>query len=165
MMMFRVPLLLVVLLAGWPAGAAVTLTFYARELGARFPHAFVHTTGATDAEPDVVIDANYGFTAKRLTPALLTGPVPGEIVAVDGAYIAKSDPHLTLTLSDDQYRRVLATVERWRGLPGRSYDLNRRNCVHFVGDVARAVGLRVTDPPALMKRPRSYLIDLARMNR
>ena len=51
----------------------------------------------------------------------------------------------------------MAVVERWRNRPQPSYNLNRRNCVHFVGELAEAVGLRVEYVQRLMKRPRSFL--------
>ena len=163
----RGKLLFLLVLLLWPvaAPAKVTLTFYSREFGTYFPHAFIRITGATDAAPDKVIDANYGFTAKSLTPGLLTGPVTGEILAVDATYIQHSDSHLSLVLSDEQYDQVLAIVQKWRDLPQPSYDLNHVNCVFFVGDVARALGMTVDDSqPKLMKRPRSYVINLIRLN-
>ncbi|WP_116090178.1 hypothetical protein [Sphingomonas crusticola] len=155
------------LLLLWPAAvsAKVTLTFYSRELGVYFPHAFVRITGATDAEPQKLLDDNYGFTAKVVTPALLVGAVPGKMMAAPKPYVARSDSHLSLTLTDEQYSAVLATVQKWRDLPQPSYDLKTRNCVFFVGDVARTLGMRVDDgEPRLMTRPRSYIINLIRLN-
>lgn len=151
----------------WPAGAyaKVTMTFYSRELGVYFPHAFVRITGATDAEPDKQLDDNYGFTAKSVTPALLVGPVAGKTMAAPKGYVARSDGHLSLVLTDAQYAAVLATVQKWRDLPQPSYDLHRANCVFFVGDVARTLGMKVDDSDAkLMSRPRSYIINLIRLN-
>lgn len=151
----------------WPAlaSAKVTLTFYSRELGVYFPHAFVRITGATDAEPDKPLDVNYGFTAKTVTPAILVGRVAGEILAANPTYVRRSDSHLSLVLTDEQYAQVLAVVQKWRDLPQPSYDLHHANCVFFVGDVARALGMNVDDSqPKLMSRPRSYIINLIRLN-
>jgi len=151
----------------WPAlaSAKVTLTFYSRELGVYFPHAFVRITGATDAAPDKPIDTNYGFTAKTVTPAVLLGPVAGEILAANPTYVRRSDSHLSLVLPDEQYQQVLAVVQKWRDLPQPSYDLHHANCVYFVGDVARALGMNVDDSQSrLMTRPRSYIINLIRLN-
>jgi len=156
-----------ILLLLWPAmtTARVTLTFYSRELGTYFPHAFVRITGATDAAPDKWLDDNYGFTAKSVTPALLAGPVAGKIMAATKTYVKRSDSHLSLVLTDEQYAAVLATVEKWRVLRQPSYDLKTANCVFFVGDVARALGMKVDDGDArLMSRPRSYTINLIRLN-
>ena len=163
--MLRRLLFLLLLFAGVPAHAAVTLTFYSRDLSDNsFPHAFVLVTGATDAGPSHQVDDNYGFTAKTVTPAILMGAVAGEVIAVNAGYIRSSQAHLVMKLTDPQYAAVMATVAKWRALPGRSYDLNHRNCVFFVGDVARALGMTVEDPPALMKKPRSYLQNLVRLN-
>jgi len=159
--------LFLVLLLLWPAmaSAKVTLTFYSRELGVYFPHAFVRVTGATDAEPDKQIDTNYGFTAKAVTPALLVGAVAGKMEPANPTYVRRSDSHFSLVLTDAQYDQVLAVVRKWENLPQPSYDLHRANCVHFVGDVARALGMNVDDSqPKLMSRPRSYIINLIRLN-
>jgi len=163
----RGKILLLVALLLWPvaAPAKVTLTVYSRELGVYFPHAFVRVTGATDAEPDKQLDTNYGFTAKAVTPAVLMGAVGGEILAANPTYVRRSDSHFSLVLSDEQYGQVLAIVKKWRDLPQPSYDLHHANCVHFVGDVARALGMKVDDSqPKLMSRPRSYIINLIRLN-
>jgi hypothetical protein len=151
----------------WPASASakVTITFYSRELGSYFPHAFVRITGATDAQPDAPIDTNYGFTAKSVSPAILHGPVKGEMYVANPIYVKRSDSQLSRELSDSQYDQVLAIVKKWSDLPQPSYDLHARNCVYFVGDVARALGMKVDDSdPKLMTRPRSYIINLIRLN-
>jgi hypothetical protein len=156
-----------VLLLLWPAlaSAKVTMTFYSRELGVYIPHAFVRITGATDTAPDKPIDTNYGFTAKAVTPALLVGPVPGKMEPANPTYVRRSNSHLSLVLNDEQYDQVLAIVKKWGDLPQPSYDLHRANCVFFVGDVARALGMKVDDSdPKLMSRPRSYIINLIRLN-
>jgi hypothetical protein len=66
-----------------------------------------------------------------------------------------------VTLSDEEYDRVMATIARWRAAPQPSYDLGSHNCVHFVGDLARSLGMAVDNPQKLMKRPRSYLEHLS----
>ena len=160
-------LFLAILLLLWPAAvpAKVTLTFYSRELGVYFPHAFVRVTGATDAEPDKQIDTNYGFTARAVTPAILLGPVSGEMKPANPTYVSRSDSHFSMVLTDEQYAEVLAVVKKWEDRPQPSYDLHHANCVFFVGDVARALGLNVDDSqPRLMSRPRSYIINLIRLN-
>jgi len=167
MMALRGKILVLLVLLLWPvaAPAKVTLTFYSRELGVYFPHAFVRVTGATDAEPDKQIDTNYGFTAKAVTPAILLGRVSGEMKPANPTYVSRSDSHFSMVLTDEQYAQVLAVVNKWEDLPQPSYDLHHANCVFFVGDVARALGLKVDDSqPKLMSRPRSYIINLIRLN-
>lgn len=146
------------------ASASVEISFYSKEFGSSFPHAFVALKGTIDATGEK-IDSNYGFTATRVTPAVLMGAVKGEVMAVDDAYLSKSDRHFSIMLSDEEYRRVIETVERWRTLKQPSYHLNRQNCVYFVAHVAAALGMRADTPKALMKKPRSYLQSLLEANR
>lgn len=151
--------------AAAPAAAAVTITFYSHELGSSFPHAFVTMAGAPD-RGGAATDADFGFTAKTVSPAILWGKVSGEVVSNHGAsYIRGSNRHFSLTLSDAEYDQLMATIARWRSLPQPSYDLGSRNCVHFVADLARSIGMTVDTPPKLMKKPRSYLEHLTEQNR
>lgn len=147
-----------------PAAAAVDITFYSKEFGSSFPHAFVALKGTLDRSGER-IETNYGFTATHVSPAVLMGSVTGEIMSVDAKYQSGSDAHFTLRLSDSDYDRVMAAVERWRTLSQPSYNLNRQNCVFFVGDIAAALGMTADTPKALMKKPRSYLEMLGRTNR
>ena len=144
------------LLSSGTAFASVELAFYSKELGVTFPHAFVTLKGTLD-ETGQPVDEAFGFTAKSVTPAILMGSVSGEIIAEQQPYIEKSDRQFSVPLSDDQYRAVRAVVEEWRNRKQPSYNLNRRNCIHFVAAIAEAVGLKVEYPKALMKRPRSFL--------
>jgi hypothetical protein len=158
--------LLALLLFGLPApaAAAVEIAFYSRELrGDNFPHAFVVLRGGVDATGERV-DTSYGFTAKAVTPALLFGSVAGEIVVEGERQIARSERQFALTLPDARYRAVMALVEEWRNRPQPSYNLNRRNCVHFVGALAEAAGLRVEYVQRLIKRPRSFLQHVRSLN-
>ena len=145
------------------AAAAVDITFYSKEFGSSFPHAFVALNGTIDRSGERV-DTNYGFTATHVSPAVLMGSVQGEVMTVDAKYQGGSDAHFTLRLSDSEYDQVMATVERWRTLPQPSYHLNRQNCVFFVAHVAAALGMTADTPKALMKKPRSYLEMLGRAN-
>jgi hypothetical protein len=163
---FRVWLLALLLALGVPvpAAAAVEIAFYSRELGGNnFPHAFIALNGRLDATGEQV-DTSYGFTAHAVTPALLFGSVSGEIVIEGPRQIARSNRQFALVLSDERYRAVMAVVERWRNRPQPSYNLNHRNCVHFVGEVAQALGLRVEYVQRLMKRPRSFLEHVRSLN-
>ena len=147
-----------------PAVAAVEIGFYSRELGGNnFPHAFVTLTGTVDATGEQV-DTSYGFTAKAVTPALLFGSVAGEVIVERAGQIERSDRQFALVLSDERYQAVMAVVETWRERPQPSYNLNHRNCVHFVAELAEAVGLRVDNSARLMKRPRSFLQHVRNLN-
>ncbi|MES3084251.1 hypothetical protein [Sphingomonas faeni] len=140
-----------------PAQAAVTITFWSHELGNSFPHAFFTLRGIPDAG-GAPVDANAGFTAKSVSPALLMGPVPGKLDIARPGYIASSDAQFSVVMSDTQYNAVLRLVDAWsEGKPDSVYRLSDHNCVTFVKEAARIVGLSGLDQPKLMKKPRSYL--------
>jgi hypothetical protein len=163
---FRLWLLAFLLLPGIqaPAAAAVEIAFYSRELGGNnFPHAFVALHGTVDSTGEQV-NTTLGFTAHSVTPAILFGSVTGEIVVEGERQMARSTRQFALTLSDESYRAVMAVVDQWRNRAQPSYNLNHRNCVHFVAELARTVGLRVEEVPGLMKRPRSFLLHVRSLN-
>ena len=145
------------------AAAAVDIHFYSKDFASTFPHAYVRLTGTVDSTGET-IDTNYGFTPVRLNPSILMGPVKGMIQTVKPDYVARSDKHFTLRLSDAQYQAVLARVEQWRTTTQPNYRLNSRNCVYFVADIATALGLQAPPEPALMKKPRSFLQKVTRDN-
>jgi hypothetical protein len=146
------------------ADAAVEITFRSKDFGATFPHGFVSLSGRLDATGERV-NANYGFTVRHLIgPSVLFGPVQGEVVSMDAFYVASSNRHFTMVLTDAQYRRVIDLVAQWRALPQPSYSLDRRNCVSFVAAVAATLGLRA-DASGLMRRPRAFLDRVLRDNR
>ena len=146
-----------------PAHAQVVATFYSHEFGNEFPHAFFTLKG-TPVAGGAPVDTNYGFTPKAISPAILWGSVAGRLDTAKPRYIASSDARFSVTLSDVQYAAMLAVVETWRTRPSPSYNLEKANCVHFIGEAARAAGLTVTFPKRLMKKPRSYLIEVQRLN-
>lgn len=147
-----------------PAAAAVSITFWSKELGSSFPHAFVILEGTPD-RGGARIAEDYGFTAKAISPAILWGKVAGEVVTDNStSYVNGSDKHFTVKLSDAEFDRVMATIARWRSAKQPSYDLDKHNCVHFVAELAGAIGMKV-DTGRLMKKPRSFLENLAATNR
>jgi hypothetical protein len=151
-------------LASAPAFAAVEISFYSRELGGNnFPHAFIYLKGQPDSGGPP-IDKSFGFTVKSLSPAVLMGPVGGKVMNEPDSYVAKSVRQFTFRLTDEQYGAVLATIEEWSNKPQPSYSLNKANCVHFVGKVAQAAGLRVEFRKELMKKPRSFLLAVKALN-
>jgi hypothetical protein len=156
---------LVLALFGWGAAAkaGVDISFYSKDMASSFPHAYIRLTG-TDDRTGKAVDSNFGFTPVSLGPGVLFGSVRGMIESAGPEYIARSDRHFTLSLSDDQYRKVLAIVDKWRNAPQPSYRLNGRNCVTFVADIATALGLSAPVIPKLMKKPRSYLDEITQLN-
>lgn len=155
---------LLLALAAWPAQAAVTMTFWSRDFGSYFPHAFFQLRGTLDAGGPPV-DASYGFTARSVTPALLFGNVAGRIERPKLGYMEGSKVRFAVTLSDAHYAAVLALVREWDATTGDStYNLGKRNCVTFVREAARRAGLATVDFPKLMKKPTSFLRAVAAGN-
>lgn len=143
--------------------ARVVASFYSHELGSTFPHAFFTLEGALEGSGEKIA-TNYGFTAKAVTPAVLFGPVVGVVESAKPSYIANSDKRFSIALTDAQYAAVMEVVKRWQQMPGKSYDLNKRNCIHFVGHVAQAIGLNVVFEKGLLKKPRSFLEHVVKLN-
>lgn len=146
-----------------PAFASVEISFYSRELGSNFPHAFVVLRGSVDATGEQV-DTSLGFTATSVTPAILFGFVRGEVAIEGEGMIRRSTRQFALTLTDEQYRAVMGVVEHWRALPQPSFHRHRANCVLFVAAIAEVLGLRVDTEPRLISRPRSFLQRVRSLN-
>ena len=146
-----------------PARAEVLVSFYSHDFGDRFPHAFIVLKGRIDATGEEV-DANYGFTATSVSPAILFGSVKGEVQSSKPDYIEKSDRQFSLTVDDATYARLMAKVAEWRDRKQPSYSLNRRNCVHFVMELAEVVGLKVDRKSQFFKKPKSFLLEVKGLN-
>ncbi len=151
------------LVAPSAASAEIVVAFYSHEFGSSFPHAFITVKGTPNRGGELV-DTNFGFTAKSVTPALLMGPVAGKIESADAKYVASSDRQFAIKISDAQYDGLISLIDKWRTLPGKSYSLNNRNCIHFVGEAAQLLGLKVVFERKLIKRPRSFLLSLIALN-
>lgn len=156
------------LLCAGGAQAAVTISFYAHHLGSKglwveFPHAYVTLTGTPDAGGPAV-KANFGFTPPVVGPGVLFGWTDGVVIGADDAYVAKDTPYLTLPLTDQQYAAVLAVADRYRNYPQPSYEIDKRNCVLFVKDVASTLGLSVSDDAKFVREPEQFMADLKARN-
>lgn len=155
---------LLLALIAMPAHAAVTMTFWSRDLGSYFPHSFFQLRG-TPVAGGAPVDASYGFTARSISPAILFGNVAGRIERPTLFYMQGSKARFAVTLSDAQYAAILALVREWDATTGDStYNLGKRNCVTFVREAARRAGLARVDFPKLMKKPTSYLGAVAAAN-
>lgn len=163
--MRRIRLLIFIFLAGWAASAQaqIEIAFYSKDMASSFPHAFVRFTGI-DEQTGKQVDTNYGFTPVSLGPGILFGNVRGMMESASPLYVQRSDRHFALKLTDEQYRAVMAIVDKWRNAKQPSYNLNSRNCITFVAEVAVALGLQAPVLPKLMKKPKSYLNEITQMN-
>lgn len=154
---------LLLILSPAQARAEIMATFYSHDFGDHFPHTFFTLKGTVEATGEAV-DTNYGFTAKSTSPAILLGSVTGIIETKNAKYIADSNPHFTLKLDDTQYQSLIAHVEKWRNMPGKSYNLNKQNCVHFVMEAAMLLGLSVNRKSKLFKKPKSFVLEMMTLN-
>jgi hypothetical protein len=146
-----------------PAAAKVRMTFWSREEGSMFPHAFITLDHGPDrGGPEV--NLSYGFTAKTISPAILWGTVPGKIDLTPRGYILKSYAHFSVWLTDAQYDNVLKLVDEWGEKGDHHYNVKTRNCVHFVAEAARRAGLRATVDPKLVKKPHAFLESVIAQN-
>ena len=91
---------------------------------------------------------------------MLWDSVEGYFISMPDDYIAMSQPHLSLPISDEQYRSVIAVVDRWRKYPQPSYTLDTRNCVTFVKEIALALQLPASNDAKFIRSPREFLEDL-----
>ena len=105
-----------------PALANVTVSFHSFNgsmFFGRYPHTFVVFDGVLDGGQKV--HENFGFTAKSVTPAILSGPVEGEIWIEQEKWIARTNTHFAVTVDDATYDRLVRNVYKvllTRGLVG-----------------------------------------------
>ena len=153
------------ILSAAPAAAEVTVTFHSfnGSLFGRYPHTFVSFEGTLDSTGTHVSE-NFGFTAKSVTPAVLTSWVRHEVHSEGAEYIAASNIHFSVTVDDATYLAMKAEVFTWEDMPGKFYQLDSNNCVHFVAAIARIAGLEADAPREYVRRPKSWLNYIAAKN-
>ena len=108
--------------------------------------------------------ANFGFTPPVVGPDVLFGWVDGVVTGAEDAYVAKDTPYLTFSLTDKQYVTVLAVAARYRAYPQPSYEIDKRNCVLFVKEIAASLGLAVSDDAKFVREPELFMADLKARN-
>ena len=159
----KVLLAAVLLLVAFPAAAEVRVTFYSHAWNAggdgMYPHAFIRVTGQP-AWAQAPVDETYGFTTKQ--QALVFLKARGHVESADAGYVARSTPHFWVEISDDEYRALRERIDVWTRPPGSDYNLNRRNCIHFVADLASQLGLAVGATNHL--KPEVFLTETAKLN-
>ncbi|MEO0871311.1 MAG: hypothetical protein AAFY19_05020 [Pseudomonadota bacterium] len=163
---FRHVFAVLALLWAGPALAEVQIHFHSfngNVFWGRYPHTFIVLEGTLE-ETGRAINENYGFSARTVSPAILTGPVEHMVLAESEKNVQKTNRHFSITLSDEEYRRVIQLVASWQNAPGKFYDLEKRNCIHFVGEIARLLGLKVDYPSDMLRRPKRWLNHVAAMN-
>ena len=154
-------------LAAWsaPAQAEVEVHFhsFSGSFFGRYPHAFGVFEGRLD-DTGAVVNENYGFSARTAGPNVLMGPTEHGVYTEKPRYIRTTNRHFTVTVSDATYRRMKQEVIAWRDAPGKYYDLDTRNCIHFVGRIAELAGLRVDYPSDMLRKPKAWLNRVIALN-
>ncbi len=148
------------------AHARYVVSFYSHGWGVAgqmlyFPHAFLLVRGSADSQ-SMPIEQSFGFTAVAASPALVFHRAPGEVIDSRKAYLQVSEEHLAVEISDDQYRALMQAIEAWERVKGDPYDLHARNCITFVGEMARVLGLDVGNEHVM--DPARFLEDLRARN-
>ena len=153
----------VLLLVAFPAAAEVRVTFYSHAWNAggdgMYPHAFIRITGQPQGA-EKPVDETYGFTTKQ--QALVFLKARGHVESADAGYVARSTPHFWVEISDDEYRALRERIDAWTRPPGSDYNLNRRNCIHFVADLAQHLGLEAAATNHL--KPEVFLAETTKLN-
>ena len=144
------------------ARADVAVTFYSHDFGSSFPHTFFTMKGTLDSGK--AVNEAHGFTAVNVSPGILWGSVKGIVKAPNAKYISKSDKQFTVTVSDAQYRKLMAHVNKWKNIPQKSYNLNKRNCVHFVEEAIKLLGYKTKAKTKYRKKPKSFLREVVALN-
>lgn len=161
----RIVIVLALLWAG-PALAEVKIHFHSFNgsvLFGRYPHTFIVLEGTLD-ESGKAVNENYGFSARTVSTAILSGPVEHMVLAEKPEHVRKTNRHFSMTLTDQQYFRILSEVRAWQDAPGKYYDLESRNCIHFVGRMAELLGLKVEYPADMLRRPKKWLNHVIALN-
>jgi hypothetical protein len=168
---YRLPLprrllTLIALLFASPAQAAVTIYFHSFNgsvVWGRYPHALVVFDGTLDATGQRIHE-NFGFSTTSSMAALTQHPAPHVMLREDDAQIGRTNRHFGAVLTDAQYHLLREEVDRWEHYPTPYYDLDRRNCVHFVARLAQMAGLTADVPERFVRRPKAWLNYVTRMN-
>ena len=152
--------------AASPAFAQVRVSFQSFNgsvLHGRYPHTFVVFEGTLD-ETGERVNENFGFASKKVSMAILRGPVESMVISEEPQYVTSTNRHFTIPISDAKYHAMREEIERWRNATGKFYDLKTRNCIHFVGKMASMVGLKVEYPNKFLRKPKAWLNFITGLN-
>ncbi|MEM7779439.1 MAG: hypothetical protein AAF697_03490 [Pseudomonadota bacterium] len=138
-------------------------SFNGSVLFGRYPHTFIVLDGSLE-ETGAPINENYGFSARRVTRAILRGPVEHMVLAESEKNVRNTNRHFSIQITDAQYYRIMEEVRAWQNAPGKYYDLETRNCIHFVGRMAEILGLTVEYPDNMLRRPKKWLNHITELN-
>ncbi len=57
----------------------------------------------------------------------------------------------------------MAHVSKWKNIPQKSYNLNKRNCVHFVEDALKLLGYKTNPKTKYRKKPTSFMKEIMKL--
>ncbi len=135
-----------------------TVTLIARSGGVG--HAFV-ALGHDDWTAGSSRVVARGFYPSVRTVAAVFGSVPGEIVDdLRSGSLARDASHLSVRVDKQRFEQVSRLMETWKD---KRYSLATQNCVFFVAEVAKTIGLKA--PPPAMQLPAAYVMELIALNR
>ena len=80
----------------------------------------------------------------------------------DDRYLDEGIEYAAVTIPDETWRAMHERLDHWREGPGSTYNLNRRNCISFVAEMARMAGLQTPRENTLS--PNGFLEDMVAMN-
>lgn len=149
-----------------PAWAQVTISFHSYNgslFGDRYPHAFFVLEGTVE-ETGEPVDFNYGFSAESESFAVFLGPVKHMLMVETEDYLAKTNRHFSVPITDEQYYQIMDEVRKWRDYPGKYYDVKSRNCIQFTGRMGEIIGLNIDYPRSMQYKPKAWLTYIEKRN-
>jgi len=138
-------------------------SFNGSVLWGRYPHTFIVLEGTLESNGQAV-NENYGFSARSSAAAISSGWAEHMVLHESEKNVRRTNRHFSITLTDAQYHRIVREVRAWQTEPGKRYNLDERNCIHFVGRMAQLVGLKVTYPDNMLRRPKKWLNHVTTLN-
>ena len=166
---FRCIALVLVVLLGLcvssQAAAQVVLTFAAKRaedtLG--IPHSYLRISGTTQSGED--IQRTFGFMPDQQSMFMVFGArVRGAVVEAPEDRIAWElvRPFLSVQIPDTTLDAVILRFKYWNENQNGGYDAWSQNCIAFLADIARTIGLKV--PPGSHLSPSGFLETLTELN-
>jgi hypothetical protein len=146
------------------ANAQVVLTFAAKRAAGPgdFPHSIVRIDGVT--ESGETIHRAFGYMPVEQSLGMMLGG------RVAGAVLEKNEtfpwelvtPYLSIQIPDTALDAVIERFQYWNGNENGGYDFFSQNCIAFLADLTRTIGLVVPQGDHLS--PAGFLSDLAALN-
>lgn len=147
------------------AAAQVVLTFAAKraESSLGVPHSYLRIGGTTESGED--IQRTFGFMPSEESPFMLLGDrVRGAVIDEPEAEIEweRVTPFVSVQIPDVTLDAVILRFKYWNENENGGYDAWSQNCIAFLADIARTIGLKV--PPGSHLSPSGFLETLATLN-